>query len=302
MKRTSSSLSSSDQVVYDRSSSSSLLSSSSDQVVYDRSSSSSFLHLKTFCLDIQKGVDPTDKQKQNHSLGEALQPPSGKQRHESPHPVRSLGGTRFSPPRTRSPRSSRFSPPLPPSLHEQKQNHSLGEALQQPPRPQQHTIVNDINTLLLLSFPVLPKVVYDVNTWFFSFLESPVAFEDSLSFQDEIVSESLDASSVNNKFQLLLVVFFNSWKKDLTVDGDIHPNLGPEHLYSALGSEWLNDATIVNFLSTLESLNISYIDPADPQFLTFLNVNKAICFLNNWIKDLTAERPNAFRPREANEE
>ncbi|KAL0228609.1 hypothetical protein RCL1_004752 [Eukaryota sp. TZLM3-RCL] len=58
MKRTSSSLSSSDQVVYDRSSSSSFLSSSSDQVVYDRSSSSSFLHLKTFCLDIQKGVDP----------------------------------------------------------------------------------------------------------------------------------------------------------------------------------------------------------------------------------------------------
>ncbi|KAL0213296.1 hypothetical protein RCL1_006922 [Eukaryota sp. TZLM3-RCL] len=122
-------------------------------------------------------------------------------------------------------------------------------------------VVYDVDTLLLLSFPVLPKVVYDVGTWFFSFLESPVAFEDSLSFQDEILSESLAASSVNNKFQILLVVFFNSWKKDLTVDGDIHPNPGPEHLYSALGSEWLNDATIVNFLSTLESLNISYIDP-----------------------------------------
>ncbi|KAL0220688.1 hypothetical protein RCL1_000542 [Eukaryota sp. TZLM3-RCL] len=123
-------------------------------------------------------------------------------------------------------------------------------------------VVYDVDTLLLLSFPVLPKVVYDVGTWFFSFLESPVAFEYSLSFQDEILSESLAACSVNNKFQLLLVVFFNSWKKDLTVDGDIHPNPGPEHLYSALGSEWLNDVTIVNFLSTLESLNISYIDPA----------------------------------------
>ncbi|KAL0221126.1 hypothetical protein RCL1_000980 [Eukaryota sp. TZLM3-RCL] len=75
------------------------------------------------------------------------------------------------------------------------------------------------------------------------------------------LSESLAACSVNNKF-LLLVVFFNSWKKDLTVDGDIHPNPGPEHLYSALGSEWLNDATIVNFFSTLESLNIGFIDPA----------------------------------------
>ncbi|KAL0218137.1 hypothetical protein RCL1_008985 [Eukaryota sp. TZLM3-RCL] len=45
------------------------------------------------------------------------------------------------------------------------------------------------------------------------------------------------------------------------VDGDIDPDPGPENLYSALGTEWLNDVTIVNFLSTLESLNISYIDP-----------------------------------------
>ncbi|KAL0217093.1 hypothetical protein RCL1_007576 [Eukaryota sp. TZLM3-RCL] len=141
-------------------------------------------------------------------------------------------------------KSASISPPLPRSSHEQKQNHSLGEALQQPPRPQQLTIVND------------------VGTWFFSLLEATIAFEDSFSFQDEILSESLAVSSVNNKFQLLLVVFFNSWKKDLTVDCDIHPNPGPEHLYSALGSEWLNDATIVNFFSTLESLNISYIDPA----------------------------------------
>ncbi|KAL0213348.1 hypothetical protein RCL1_006974 [Eukaryota sp. TZLM3-RCL] len=65
-----------------------------------------------------------------------------------------------------------------------------------------------------------------------------------------------------NKFFPFLVVTFNLWKKDLTVDGDIHSNPGPEHLYTALGSEWLNDATIVNFLSTLESLNIGFIDPA----------------------------------------
>ncbi|KAL0225560.1 hypothetical protein RCL1_003472 [Eukaryota sp. TZLM3-RCL] len=73
-------------------------------------------------------------------------------------------------------------------------------------------VVNDVDTLLPLSFPVLSKVVIDVGTWLFSLLESTIAFEDSLSFQNEILSHSLAACS-----------------RDLTVDDEIHPNPGPEH-------------------------------------------------------------------------
>ncbi|KAL0210466.1 hypothetical protein RCL1_004902 [Eukaryota sp. TZLM3-RCL] len=57
-----------------------------------------------------------------------------------------------------------------------------------------------------------------------------------------------------NVFFLFLVLFSNSWKKDLTVDGDVEANPGPsDYECSALDESWLDDFTIDNYISSLVS-------------------------------------------------
>ncbi|KAL0211572.1 hypothetical protein RCL1_005198 [Eukaryota sp. TZLM3-RCL] len=51
-----------------------------------------------------------------------------------------------------------------------------------------------------------------------------------------------------------LVLLSNSWKKDLTVDGDVEANPGPsDYECSALDESWLDDFTIDNYISSLVS-------------------------------------------------
>ncbi|KAL0212940.1 hypothetical protein RCL1_006566 [Eukaryota sp. TZLM3-RCL] len=51
-----------------------------------------------------------------------------------------------------------------------------------------------------------------------------------------------------------LVLLSNSWKKDLTVDGDVEANPGPSNYEcSALDESWLDDFTIDNYISSLVS-------------------------------------------------
>ncbi|KAL0220703.1 hypothetical protein RCL1_000557 [Eukaryota sp. TZLM3-RCL] len=66
---------------------------------------------------------------------------------------------------------------------------------------------------------------------------------------------------------------YNNWVRDLTEDGDIESNPGPPQVTksNSIDTEWLNDATINSFFSTLQSDNVLFISPA-----------VMVDFLNDW--------------------